>query len=133
QLAPFRKRIAELQDWKNFAATEKKKELIARMQALTEAQLAPPQKAKLIRGLQEDWKNLGHSSDNDSLWTQFNEFAHKAFEPCKENFKERKAKMTVNLQERTRICEELEKHIATLTPETVNLADTAKLESAAQT
>jgi len=132
QLQPYKVRITELQDWKNFAATEKKKELIEKMQHVLNITQPPPQKAKTIRALQDDWKKLGHSDDNDSLWAQFNELAHKAFEPCKEYFKERKDKMSANLKERNRICDELEQFIATVSPEAVNISGTSKLEAIAQ-
>ncbi len=132
QLLPYKVRITELQDWKNFATTEKKKELIEKMQHLLDVNQPPPQKAKTIRALQEDWKKLGHSDDNDSLWAQFNELAHKAFEPCKEYFKERKDKMSANLKERNRICDELEQFIATVSPDALNISDTSKLEAVAQ-
>jgi len=132
QLQPFKARIMELQDWKNFASTEKKKELIGKMQQVLDINQPPPQKAKTIRALQDDWKKLGHSDDNDSLWAQFNELAHKAFEPCKEYFKERKDKMSANLKERNRICDELEQFIAAVSPEAINISETSKLEAVAQ-
>ena len=132
QLQPYKVRITELQDWKNFAATEKKKELIEKMQHVLDINQPPPQKAKTIRALQDDWKKLGHSDDNDSLWTQFNELAHKAFEPCKEYFKERKDKMSANLKERNRICDELEQFITNVSLDALNISETSKLEAVAQ-
>jgi len=132
QLQPYKVRITELQDWKNFAATEKKKELIEKMQHVLDVNQPPPQKAKTIRALQDDWKKLGHSDDNDILWAQFNELAHKAFEPCKEYFKERKDQMSANLKERNRICDELEQFIAAVSTDALNISETTKLESVAQ-
>ncbi len=130
-LAPYKPRITELIDWKNFAATQKKHELIAQMQALTEDGLHAAEKAKKIKALQDEWKALHHSIQNDPLWTQFNELSHKAFEPCKEYFKERKAKLQSNLEERNKICAQLEELLPTLTPETLNVASLNKLESKA--
>ena len=130
-LAPFKPRITELVDWKNFAATEKKKELIAQMQALAEGTVHAAEKAKKIKALQDEWKKLGHSVQNDVLWTQFNELSHKAFEPCKEYFKERKSKLQSNLDERNKICAQLEELLPTLTPENLNIANLNKIESKA--
>lgn len=130
-LMPFKPRISELIDWKNFAAAEKKKELITQMQALVESTMHAGDKAKRIKALQEDWKNLGHSVLNDSLWAQFNEAARKAFEPCKEYFKERKTKLQSNLAERNKICEALEALVPTLQEETVNISNLNKIESKA--
>jgi len=130
-LAPFKPRLAELIDWKNFAATEKKKELIAQMQALAEGSVHAAEKAKKIKALQDEWKKLGHSVQNDTLWTQFNELSHKAFEPCKEYFRERKSKLQSNLDERNKICAQLEELLPTLTPENLNIANLNKIESKA--
>ena len=130
-LQPYKPRISELIDWKNFAAAEKKKELITHMQALIEDKMHAGDKAKRIKELQEEWKKLGHSVLNDSLWAQFNEAARKAFEPCKEYFKERKAKLQSNLAERNKICESLEALLPTLQEDTANISNLNKIESKA--
>jgi len=130
-LAPYKPRISELIDWKNFAAAEKKKELIEHMSALVENSMHAADKSKRIKALQEEWKKLGHSVQNDALWAQFNEAAHKAFEPCKEYFKERKSKLHSNLEERNKICGQLEELVSTLTPDTLNIASLNKIESKA--
>lgn len=130
-IAPFKPRISELIDWKNFAAAEKKKELIEQMRALVEDAMHAADKSKRIKALQEEWKKLGHSVQNDALWAQFNEAAHKAFEPCKEYFKERKAKLHSNLEQRNKICTELEELVVTLTPDTLNISSLNKIESKA--
>jgi hypothetical protein len=65
------------------------------------------------------------------LWTQFNELSHKAFEPCKEYFKERKSKLQSNLDERNKICAQLEELLPALTPENLNIANLNKIESKA--
>src|SRR5690606_5586587 len=128
---PYRASISELLAWKNFAANEKKKELIGQMQALVDGEMHAAEQAKRIKALQEEWKTLGHSLHNDTLWQQFNELSHKAFEPCKEYFRERKAKLQGNLEARNRICDELEALLPTLTTESVNIAELNKIESKA--
>lgn len=130
-LLPYKARIKELIDWKNFATAEKKKELIEEMQGLLDDKMHAGDKAKRIKVLQEQWKSLGHSVQNDSLWAQFNEAARKAFEPCKEYFKERKAKLQSNLAERNKICDELEALVPTLSEDTLNIASLNKIESKA--
>ena len=130
-LTPYKPRISELIDWKNFAAAEKKKELIEHMRALVENTMHAADKSKRIKALQEEWKKLGHSVQNDALWAQFNEAAHKAFEPCKEYFKERKAKLHSNLEERNKICTQLEELVATLSADDLNIASINKIESKA--
>ncbi len=132
KVAPYTAKIKELMDWKNFAATEKKKELIEHMQALVDGKMHAADRAKRIKALQDEWKKLGHSLHNDSLWTQFNELSHTAFEPCREYFKERKAKLHTNLEERNKICAQLEELVPTLTAESLNMASLNKIESKAQ-
>ncbi len=131
RVSPYKARIKELTDWKNFAATEKKKELIVAMQALIDGQLHAADKAKRIKTLQDEWKKLGHSLHNDALWNEFNDLAHKAFEPCKEYFKERKTKLHSNLEERNKICAQLEELLPTLTAENINIANLNKIETKA--
>ncbi|MES3008521.1 MAG: DUF349 domain-containing protein [Pseudomonadota bacterium] len=131
RVSPYKARIKELTDWKNFAATEKKKELIVAMQALIDGQLHAADKAKRIKTLQDEWKKLGHSLHNDALWNEFNDLAHKAFEPCKEYFKERKTKLHSNLEERINICAQLEELLPTLTAENINIANLNKIETKA--
>lgn len=112
--APLRTELTKLLDWRKFASSEKKKELIDKMQALVEDETAPPQKARLIRALQDEWKTLGHSEDNDALWSQFSEAARLAFEPCKQYFRERKELQAANLVARNNICEQLEAYVLSL-------------------
>ncbi|WP_237133981.1 DUF349 domain-containing protein [Pseudohongiella sp. O18] len=135
-LAPLKAELTKLLDWKKFAASEKKRELIEKMRALTTDESAPAAKAKLIRELQDEWKLLGHSDDNDELWLQFSELGKTAFEPCKVYFKERKEKQAANLIARTNICEQLEAYVATLAdkPEqAIDLQEAVKLEQQART
>ena len=136
QITPLREELAKLLDWKKFASSEKKKELIDKMQALIDDGSAPPQKAKLIRALQDEWKTLGHSDDNDALWLKFSDLARVAFEPCKTYFKERKDKQAANLIARNNLCEQLEAYAATLsdtsTEAPVNLNELTRLENQAR-
>lgn len=126
-LNPMKAELNKLLDWKKFASSEKKRELIEKMQSLTADETAPGPKSKLIRALQDEWKLLGHSDDNDELWNQFSELAKVAFEPCKIYFKERKEKQAANLIARNNICEQLEAYVATM-GEDINLAEISKLE-----
>jgi len=131
-IAPLREELARLLDWKKFASSEKKKELIDKMQALTDSTVQPAQKAKLVRALQDEWKTLGHSDDNDALWTQFSEFARVAFEPCKTYFKDRKDQQAGNLIARNNICEQLEAYSVTIKDIGVNLNELMRLENQAR-
>ncbi|MDP3518438.1 MAG: DUF349 domain-containing protein [Pseudohongiella sp.] len=131
-ITPLREELARLLDWKKFASSEKKKELIDKMQALTDNTTQPAQKAKLIRALQDEWKTLGHSDDNDGLWNQFSELARVAFEPCKLYFKERKDQQAGNLIARNNICEQLEAYAVIIKESGVNLNELTRLENQAR-
>jgi DNA repair protein SbcC/Rad50 len=131
-LTPLHTELTRLLDWKKFASSEKKRELIEKMQILTGDQTAPAAKARLIRALQDEWKLLGHSDDNDELWTQFSDVAKVAFEPCKIYFKERKELQASNLIARVNICEQLEAYAASVDAEAVNLPELTKLEHQAR-
>lgn len=111
---PFKPRIAELRDWKIFAATEKKKELIQQMEHLGESKMHAADKSKHITRLHKEWKVLGRSNQNEELWQQFKQFSDKAYEPCADYFKERKQTMAANLKARRDLCDSLEADIKAL-------------------
>jgi exonuclease SbcC len=132
QLAPLKAELTELLDWKRFADTEKKKALVEQMTALIDNDQAPPARAKKVKALQEEWRGLGHAEDNDRLWAEFSDAARKAFEPCKQYFRERKQLMRENLTQRTRICESLEAYAASIENTDINLAEVNQQESEAR-
>ena len=101
-------KLIELRDWKIFAATEKKKELITQMQHLIESKMHASDRSKSISKMHKEWKTLGRSSQNEQLWKEFKKLSDQAYEPCKEYFKERKQQMVENLLKRREICESLE-------------------------
>ena len=105
---PLKAGITELRDWKLFAATEKKKELIEKMDKLQESILQPGDKIKHINSLHKQWKELGRSNQNEELWQLFRKSSDIAWEPCKEYLKQRKQLMTKNLQARRQLSDDLE-------------------------
>ncbi len=111
---PFKPKIAELRDWKIFAATEKKKELIQQMEHLADSKMHAADKSKHITRLHKEWKMLGRSNQNEELWQQFKQFSDKAYEPCADYFKQRKQLMAANLKARRELCDRLETDIKNL-------------------
>jgi truncated hemoglobin YjbI len=103
-----KEKLIELRDWKIFASTEKKKELIAQMQHLIESKMHASDRSKNISKMHKEWKTLGRSSQNEQLWKEFKKLSDQAYEPCKEYFKERKQQMVDNLLKRREICDSLE-------------------------
>lgn len=123
-------KLNELRNWKTFAATEKKKELITQMQHLLETKMHAADLSRHISKMHEEWKSLGRSNQNEQLWRDFKKLSDKAYEPCKEYFKQRKQVMATNYQKRREICDQLEAEIAKLDAETdPNIAEINKLLS----
>jgi len=125
--APFKGQLNELRDWKIFAATEKKRELITQMQQLVDAKIAPQDLNRQIGKLHKQWKALGRSNDNDQLWAEFKTASDKAYEPCKEYFKQRKQQMAENLKQRRALCDQLEAELGKIDPQEVDVAAINKL------
>jgi len=126
---PFKAGINELRDWKIFAATEKKRELITQMEQLSKQDLTPQDLNKRISKLHSEWKNLGRSNDNETLWKEFKTISDKAYAPCKEFFKQRKSVMAENLKKRRELCDMLEKELAEIDPENIHVGNINKLLS----
>jgi len=103
-----KEKVIELRDWKLFAATEKKKELIAQMQQLNDSKMHASDRSKSISKMHKEWKGLGRSSQNEQLWKEFKKVSDLAYEPCKLYFKERKKLMAENLLKRREICDSIE-------------------------
>ncbi|MEX2468980.1 MAG: DUF349 domain-containing protein, partial [Pseudohongiellaceae bacterium] len=123
----YKAEVLKLRDWKIFASTEKKKELLGRMQALPAAALPPPQLSKRIREMHKEWQALGRSHDNESLWKQFKTLSDAAYEPCKTYFRERKQLMAQNLVRRRELCEALDAELAQLDSDNIDVAALGRL------
>jgi hypothetical protein len=81
-------RIGEMKDWKTFTVVPKRAELLAQMQALVGADLAPEELAQRIRHLRDDWRTLsrGAAEEPTPELQEFEEAAERAYEPCREHF-----------------------------------------------
>ena len=124
--------INELREWKIFASTEKKKQLIEQMKHLSESKMNASDRSKHIATMHKEWKLLGRSNQNEELWTEFKTLSDTAYEPCKEYFKQRKQQMAENLKQRREICEQLEKDVALLDDADLNISQVNKLLSGAE-
>jgi len=104
-------KLQELKDWQGFATQPKRDELCTKMKTLAEdTAIAPPEKAKAIKELQDEWKKLGSSDSRPAqrAWSRFKKLGDQAFAPCAEFFAEQEKTRQLNLQEREKICESLE-------------------------
>ncbi len=111
---PFQSRIQllggqlrELTDWQGFATEPKQIALCEQMEYLATQPMEPEAKAERIHELQNEWRELGGSSDR-ALWSRFKAASDKAYEPCKAYFSAKSGLKQANLEKRKAICEELE-------------------------
>ena len=125
----YKAKLTELRDWKSFAATEKKKELITQMQHLLDSKMHAGDRSKHIGDLHRKWKELGRSNQNEELWRKFKTISDQAYEPCKAYFKQRKQDMAENLQKRREICKKLEAELENIAKENINISSINKLLS----
>jgi len=98
--------LDELRDWHGFAVTPKQTELCEHMERLAEQHSDPAEKALKIKELQDEWKKLGGSSDQN-IWSRFKSACDKAYEPCHEYFDQQKALKKSNVQKRKTICNQV--------------------------
>lgn len=124
QLNEHRTRYQELKDWKLFASAEKKKELIAAMELLLESDIQGAERAKAISAAHQEWKTLGRSQQNESLWKKFKKLSDDAYAPCKDHFKQRKQSIVANFDNRVALCAQLEADL-----ERLSSTDTATAEN----
>lgn len=101
--------LNELRDWQGFANTPKQEELCEIMERLAETHIDPTDKADKIKQLQQEWKALG-GSGNQELWNRFKAASDKAFEPCALFFNEQNQLKQVNLEKRKTLVEQLREY-----------------------
>lgn len=131
-ITEFRTPIKQLKDWKLFASAEKKKALIEQMRTLAEQQPNLGERARQINAMHSDWKALGRSTDNETLWTEFKQLSDAAYEPCKAHFKQQKQVLAENFRQRTQICEQLEAWLAVCDRAAPNLSEMGRIEKQAK-
>lgn len=98
--------LRELTDWQGFATEPKQIALCEQMEYLATQPMEPEAKAERIRELQNEWRELGGSSDR-ALWTRFKAASDQAYEPCKSYFAAKSGLKQTNLETRKTICDQL--------------------------
>ncbi len=109
QLLQLDRQLAELQDWQRFSVAPKRAELIEEMESLIGAALDPQALADLIKGLQDQWRQLskGSGDNQERDWQRFHDAAQKAYQPCSEYFAAQAAVREQNLQQREALIDQL--------------------------
>lgn len=109
-------RLGELKDWQTFATSPKREALLADMQALIDAEVAPDDRAERIKALRGEWNALGKPANKHeyALRQAFDEAAEKAFEPCRAHFAEMNEARRENLAKRQQLVEQLTTYLQTV-------------------
>ncbi len=106
-------RVQELKDWRTFATHPKREQFLAEMEKLAAEPLEPTLQAERIRDLRQAWKDLGPVTNHNDrrLFDRFNHAAEIAFKPCREHFDAQAATRKFNLEQRRKICADLEGYL----------------------
>lgn len=114
QFDETREAVERLRDWQSFAVLPKKEALIERMQQLLDHSMPPESRARAIRTMQDEWRQLsrGLQNQHQDLWETFHELAQKAYEPCREFFTEQSKLRSLNLEKRKELVEQLKQYEA---------------------
>lgn len=105
--------LNELRDWQGYASTPKQEELCNAMERLSETHIDPTEKAEKIKAMQQEWKSLGGTGNQD-LWHRFKAAADKAYEPCALFFAEQKQLKQNNLTKRKTLLSQLNEYTANI-------------------
>lgn len=112
QLDETRAAVEQLRDWQSFAVQPKKEALIERMRGLIGQSLDPQDRARTIRQMQDEWRQLsrGLQNQHQALWESFHTLAQQAYEPCREYFNEQSKLRALNLKKRQELVEQLKQY-----------------------
>jgi exonuclease SbcC len=113
EFAALSARVQELKDWRTFATHPKREQFLSDMEKLAADPLEPAVQAERIRELRQAWKDLGPITNHNDrrLFDRFNHAAEIAFKPCREYFDAQAATRKFNLDQRRKICVDLEGYL----------------------
>ncbi|HFE36925.1 MAG TPA: DUF349 domain-containing protein, partial [Gammaproteobacteria bacterium] len=103
-------KINELNNWRTWANTPQKEQLISNVESLIDSDLDPKEIAYIVSHARKEWKKLGPSEKGRSqeLWEKFQAACDKAYEPCKAYFEEEKKRHVEHYAKRITFLESLE-------------------------
>jgi len=114
RLNKLKSQVHELKDWRGFASKQQRESLCLQMESLANNEtIEASERADLIKQYQEHWKALGPSkpSETKALWQRFKRAGDRAFEPCRNHYKEQGEIRRNNLAARSQLCDQLEQYI----------------------
>ncbi|HSR66844.1 MAG TPA: DUF349 domain-containing protein [Acidobacteriota bacterium] len=110
--------VRELKDWHHWGNNQQRLRLIESMEALAGSELHPEELNKRIKAARNQWMRLEqseklpddppHYASGPGLWRRFHAACNRAYEPCKQFFKERAEKRKAKTAELEAVCRRLE-------------------------
>ena len=102
-------KLHALKEWKDYAVSPKRAELIAEMEALVGSEEPPAKLADRIKDLRAQWKTIsqGVMVDSETDWQRFNQAASTAYEPCRVHFEAQARLRAENVEKRSQVLERL--------------------------
>ena len=102
-------KLNTLKEWKDYAVSPKRAELIAEMEALAGSTESPKKLAERIQELRAQWKTIsqGVVVDSEADWQRFNQAALLAYEPCRTYFAAQAQLRAENVEKRRHVLERL--------------------------
>ena len=103
-------RIRELRGWRRWGTNQAREHLCEEAEKLLGAAIEPPELARQIRQLRDNWKHLDGSGGiaPKALWKRFDTICEKAYQPCQDYFDAQTRERQNNLEQRQALCERLE-------------------------
>lgn len=104
-------RLKELQRWRHWGTQQAREQLCEQAESLAGVATEPPLLARQVRELREKWKKLDKNDGaaGKTLWERFDTACEKAYAPCQAYFDKQKQDRAANLEQRTRLCQQLER------------------------
>ena len=102
-----RETLGDMGDWKSFATEPKYVELCEAMEELVDSKKHPDKLFSDMKGLQQQWKELGNSDISDQYWPRFKQAADKVYGPCAVFFEERRVLRKTNFEQRQQYVEQM--------------------------
>lgn len=112
RLSRLNQRTRELRDWRSFAASPKRAQLIEEMETLVETDLDDEARDKRHRRLVRDWRALGDAAASRERATRFRDASDRVREKLADFYQLRDRLREENLARRTLLCDQLEQLIA---------------------